>query len=112
MLFSGMQLIEIIWNYSKAKTSRDSGLSSGDPSPNASQSHGSGPSPTGTLLLEHLLTARLEGPTSRQYIYRSQSSDSSLLSVHNPKRMDSRCSKFIHFMPQQKIKILYQNKRL
>ncbi|PVD29855.1 hypothetical protein C0Q70_09112 [Pomacea canaliculata] len=74
-----------------AKTSRDSGLSSGDPSPNASQSHGSGPSPTGTLLLEHLLTARLEGPTSRQYIYRSQSSDSSLLSVHNPKRMDSRC---------------------
>ncbi|KAK7477969.1 hypothetical protein BaRGS_00030798 [Batillaria attramentaria] len=73
-----------------AKNSRDSGLSSGDPSPNTSQSPSGGQSPTTGVLFEQLLTARLEGGGLRQQMHRSQSSDASSGSTRAPKRLESR----------------------
>ncbi|KAL8610125.1 hypothetical protein ACOMHN_024591 [Nucella lapillus] len=74
-----------------AKSSRDSGLSSGDPSPNTSQSPSTGQSPTGNVVFDQLLTARLEGVGGlRHHIHRSQSSDPSLIQSKAPKRLEAR----------------------
>ncbi|XP_076465974.1 serine/threonine-protein kinase Nek10-like [Babylonia areolata] len=74
-----------------AKTSRDSGLSSGDPSPNTSQSPSTGQSPTSNMVFDQLLTTRLEGVGGlRHHIHRSQSSDPLALTARAPKRLEAR----------------------
>ena len=81
---------------SAAKSSRDSGLSSGDPSPNTSQSPSAAQSPTSTVLFDQLLSARLEGAGGlRHHINRSQSSDASGLMCRAPKRLEARSSKYM-----------------
>ncbi|KAK7110811.1 serine/threonine-protein kinase Nek10-like [Littorina saxatilis] len=72
-----------------AKNSRDSGLSSGDPSPNTSQSPSAGQSPTSTILFDQLLSARLEGGM-RHRINRSQSSDPSGPLAQHSKCLETR----------------------
>ena len=81
---------------SAAKSSRDSGLSSGDPSPNTSQSPSAAQSPTSTVLFDQLLSTRLEGAGGlRHHINRSQSSDASGLMCRAPKRLEARSSKYM-----------------
>lgn len=77
-----------------AKTSRDSGLSSGDPSPNTSQSANHRQSPTGNGPFDQLLTTQLEevggGGALKHQMNRSQSSDTCNISSIGSKLLESR----------------------
>lgn len=77
-----------------AKSSRDSGLSSDDPSPNTSHSSSTGQSPTTNLMFDQILSTQQEGAGMRP-LNRSQSSDAALLSSRISKRVESHSSKFI-----------------